>query len=165
MRLICFDDGPTELTHGILDDLAASGVTATFAVVGLRALERPELLCRMRDEGHTIANHTMSHTRLDVLNKREMLRELTSCAGVIGTITGTLPTVIRPPFGGYNELVEEVAHDLGCTVLRQSSMGDYLYEDVNELVRAAEGYKVFLGLHDYHPQTAMALSTILQVAA
>ncbi len=165
MRLICFDDGPTELTHGILDDLAASGVTATFAVVGLRALERPELLCRMRDEGHTIANHTMSHARLTELSRREIVRELTSCAGVIGTITGALPTVIRPPFAACNALVEDVAHGLGCRILRESSMGDYLYHDANELAQAARGYKVFLGLHDNHPPTALALSTILQVAA
>jgi peptidoglycan/xylan/chitin deacetylase (PgdA/CDA1 family) len=163
--MICFDDGPTELTEGILDHLGKAGVQAVFAVVGVRALERPETIMRIVDEGHTLANHTMTHARLTELSQSEVLRELTACAGVIESTVGFMPKIIRPPFAACNKIVEEVAHSLGCTLLRESSMGDYLYDNVDALVRASEFYPVFLGLHDNHFPTAAALPAILAAAA
>jgi peptidoglycan/xylan/chitin deacetylase (PgdA/CDA1 family) len=165
MRMICFDDGPTELTEGILDHLGKAAVKATFAVVGILALDRPQTVKRIVAEGHTIANHTMTHARLTDLSRDSVLKELMMCAGVIEAQVGFMPKIIRPPYTACNWIVEDVAKSMGCTLLRESSMGDYLYDDVDELVRASASYQVFLGLHDNHSPTAAALPAILAAAA
>ena len=59
---ITFDDGPDAKTTALLlDGLKARKVRATFFVIGEKAEQNPELICRMSDEGHLIGNHTYSH--------------------------------------------------------------------------------------------------------
>src|SRR6476469_1839043 len=59
--VLTFDDGPTRWTAQILDVLRAHGVRATFFVTGVRAVERPDLLERMRREGDEVGVHTFTH--------------------------------------------------------------------------------------------------------
>ena len=57
-----FDDGPIpELTPWVLDCLKAHSAHATFFCVGENAERYPEILERIRDEGHAIGNHTFNH--------------------------------------------------------------------------------------------------------
>jgi peptidoglycan/xylan/chitin deacetylase (PgdA/CDA1 family) len=59
---LTFDDGPhPEATPFVLDVLRAHGIKATFFVLGKNALAYPELLERMKREGHVIGNHGMDH--------------------------------------------------------------------------------------------------------
>lgn len=59
---ITFDDGPIpEATPFILDVLRRYHVKATFFMVGDNARRYPELLKRVRAEGHRIGNHTFHH--------------------------------------------------------------------------------------------------------
>ncbi len=59
---ITFDDGPIpEATPFILDTLKRYNIKATFFMVGDNARRYPELLERVRAEGHRIGNHTFHH--------------------------------------------------------------------------------------------------------
>ncbi len=59
---LTFDDGPIpEATPFILDTLRERGIKATFFMVGENAFRYPELLERVRAEGHAIGNHTYNH--------------------------------------------------------------------------------------------------------
>ena len=61
---ITFDDGPIpECTPQVLDILSKYGIKATFFMVAENAEKYPELLARVRAEGHTIGNHTYHHMR------------------------------------------------------------------------------------------------------
>ncbi len=61
---LTFDDGPTPgITDWVLDQLALRGAKATFFCLGRNADRYPELLERIREEGHTVGNHTYSHLR------------------------------------------------------------------------------------------------------
>ena len=63
---LTFDDGPRQGTTGrLLDGLRERGASATFFLVGEEAEANPELVKRMKAEGHQIGNHTWSHVRLD----------------------------------------------------------------------------------------------------
>ena len=56
---LTFDDGPIpESTPFILDTLREFGIKATFFVVGENAERYPELLKRIKEEGHSVGNHT-----------------------------------------------------------------------------------------------------------
>ena len=62
---LTFDDGPQqETTERLLDGLRQRGASATFFLVGERAAACPELVRRMRAEGHQVGSHTWSHVRL-----------------------------------------------------------------------------------------------------
>lgn len=59
---LTFDDGPIpEATPFILETLKERGIKATFFMVGENAFRHPELLERVKAEGHAIGNHTYNH--------------------------------------------------------------------------------------------------------
>lgn len=59
---LTFDDGPsTNVTPLILDVLKRENIKATFFVLGNNAKWHSEILKRIRQEGHYIANHGYSH--------------------------------------------------------------------------------------------------------
>ncbi len=58
---LTFDDGPSNNTNRILDILNEKGIKATFFVLGSNVEKKPEVVKRMYDEGHFIANHGYSH--------------------------------------------------------------------------------------------------------
>ena len=58
---LTFDDGPSSVTNTILDVLKQENVKATFFVLGSRVEAKPDVVKRIYDEGHYIANHGYSH--------------------------------------------------------------------------------------------------------
>jgi len=59
---LTFDDGPTPgITEFVLDELKKHEAKATFFCIGENVLKHPELFQRIKDEGHTVGNHTMNH--------------------------------------------------------------------------------------------------------
>ena len=62
---ITFDDGPSAYTGQLLDGLKARGAKATFFMNGVNGANgtknHMDLLTRMVNEGHQLANHTYSH--------------------------------------------------------------------------------------------------------
>ena len=62
---LTFDDGPDPTwTPRILEVLEQHDVHATFFIVGTAAIDHPDLVRRMLDEGHEIGVHTLTHVDL-----------------------------------------------------------------------------------------------------
>jgi len=91
---LTFDDGPIpEVTPWVLDTLASFDAKATFFCVGRNAEKNPELLARIRQEGHMVGNHTFDHVRGRSTSLRGYLRDTLKCQAITGT------TLFRPPYG------------------------------------------------------------------
>ena len=95
---LSFDDGPDpEHTPQVLAILAKHGAHATFFVIGERAMRHPELIRRIKAEGHEIGNHyfmngaTLTHSDTDFIG---YLDRTERAAGITGP--GKL---FRPPGG------------------------------------------------------------------
>ena len=58
---LTFDDGPSAITAQILETLKQNNVKATFFVLGSRVEQMPDMVKRIYDEGHYIANHGYTH--------------------------------------------------------------------------------------------------------
>lgn len=72
---LTFDDGPDSLYTGyILDVLKEKNVKATFFVLGSNVKNNPDLLKRIREEGHEIANHGYSHSYTPSKFVQELIR-------------------------------------------------------------------------------------------
>lgn len=96
-----FDDGPDiEHTPKILDLLEREKIKATFFVIGKKAELHPELLVTMNKHGHTIANHSYSHSNfIGFFSSQKLSNDIKKCSDIIEKITGCRPLYFRPPFG------------------------------------------------------------------
>lgn len=91
---LTFDDGPIpECTPEVLDILSKYGVKATFFMVAENAERYPDLLMRVRAEGHTIGNHTYHHMRGHQSCTKKYVADALSGEGVLAT------KLFRPPHG------------------------------------------------------------------
>lgn len=63
--ILTLDDGPVKhLTPEVLDFLKKECAKATYFLIGVNALENPDLVRRIAEEGHTIGTHTQTHAYL-----------------------------------------------------------------------------------------------------
>ena len=119
---LTFDDGPTPgTTDRVLDALAAAQTKATFFVVGANADAHPDLLRRIRDEGHLIANHTFRHSHYGVMRTFPYwFREIGQTEDVIKMQTRLRTALFRPPMGVKTWHSARAARELGHNVVTWS---------------------------------------------
>ena len=113
---LTFDDGPSVYTPQILSELEAKGVPATFFVLGERAVQFPSDVQQEHADGDGIGDHTWDHPDLTTLPPDQIRQELDSTAVEIANLTGTRPTLWRPPFGAFNDTVTQIASSLGLSM-------------------------------------------------
>jgi peptidoglycan/xylan/chitin deacetylase (PgdA/CDA1 family) len=93
---LTFDDGPGPSTPAILDALADDGVTATFFVLGRQARRHPDMVRRMRDEGHQIASHGYDHGILVMRGPAHVRDQIARTEAAVADAAG--PDVLTPLF-------------------------------------------------------------------
>jgi peptidoglycan-N-acetylglucosamine deacetylase len=91
---LTFDDGPTSfITPWILDTLEKYNIKATFFCVGKEIKSNTELLKRIISDGHTIGNHTYSHSNGWNGDHIDYFHDVRHCARLLKT------NLFRPPYG------------------------------------------------------------------
>jgi len=91
---ITFDDGPNpEITPFVLDELKKRNWTATFFCVGENITRYPNLVQRIKDEGHEIGNHTFRHEKGHKSTTEDYIASFRQFESVQAT------TLFRPPYG------------------------------------------------------------------
>ena len=96
---LTFDDGPNDpYTSQIADLLHASGVLATFFMVGACVERHPETARRLVRDGHVLGSHGYSH-RIRRCAGRAVLRdEVRRADDVFARHLGLRPALFRPPW-------------------------------------------------------------------
>ena len=113
---LTFDAGyENGCTEKILDVLKKHEVCAAFFLVGNYIEKNADLVRRMVDEGHIVANHTMHHYDMSKLSDKEAFsKELTDLEELFREVTGReMPKYYRPPQGIYSEENLKMAKELG----------------------------------------------------
>jgi peptidoglycan/xylan/chitin deacetylase (PgdA/CDA1 family) len=121
--MLTFDDGPSPYTAQVLDILRRERVKATFFLCGANAERYPELVRRIRDEGHEIGNHTWSHHYLYLADRATLVSEIDRTQDILGKITGTRPVWFRPPFGVRGFPLGRVLQERGMKMMLWSDRG------------------------------------------
>lgn len=104
MVALTFDDGPNpEYTERILNVLQENYSKATFFVVGTNAEKYPDILKMVASAGNEIGNHTFNHSNLTELSSADVEEQIDKVNRAVKKATGENPTVIRPPFGAYDD--------------------------------------------------------------
>ena len=95
---LTFDDGPSpEHTPQVLDILRRHGARATFFLIGPRAAAHPEIVARIRAEGHEIGNHYSSKRSTLRVGEGEFMAEVASAEAMMAPLGP--PKLFRPPGG------------------------------------------------------------------
>lgn len=97
---ITFDDGPTPETPKVLELLQKYDAKATFFCIGSQIEKHPDIFRQAIHEGHTVGNHTYSHSpKMGLWNRAEVLAELMKTNDIIWNVGGVKAKLYRPPYG------------------------------------------------------------------
>lgn len=100
---LTFDDGPHEMTEKVLDLLQKFNVKATFFCIGTQIEKHPEILQRIINEGHSVGNHTYSHSKsFGFFSADKVRQELMKTDALLSQFVGKKIKLFRPPFGVTN---------------------------------------------------------------
>lgn len=99
---LTFDDGPDPLYTGqLLDLLEQHQVVATFFSVASFAQEHPMIIERMKQEGHVIGFHSLSHRDAWLMGPGHTERDFTDSMEIYESL-GVDVHFYRPPWGRVN---------------------------------------------------------------
>ncbi|MEY4135440.1 MAG: polysaccharide deacetylase family protein [Saprospiraceae bacterium] len=91
---LTFDDGPVEqVTPWVLDCLAQYDAKATFFCVGDNVRKHPKVFARIREEGHSVGNHTFNHLNGWATENISYFHNVRNCASMVKS------DLFRPPYG------------------------------------------------------------------
>ena len=114
MLSISFDAAwGNEDTQELIDILAQYNVKATFFVVGEWVDKYPKSVKALHDAGHEVMNHSNDHAHMTQLSKEEIVADVEACNDKIEAVTGVRPTLIRPPYGEYDDNVITAIRSMG----------------------------------------------------
>lgn len=160
---LTFDDGPDkEYTAKLLDRLKERNVRVTFFLMGQNIEGNEELVKRMKEEGHLIGNHSYSHIQLTKAGTEAVCQAVDKTSGMIEDITGEGPEYMRPPYGDWNE---ELENRVGMTtVLWSVDSLDWKLQNTSRIVKRVlkdvEDGDIIL-MHDIFPTSVDAAMEII----
>ncbi len=117
---VSFEDGPApDHTPQVLEILARHGAHATFFLIGDRAVAHPDLVGRLRREGHEVGNHYFTIRSTVGASDEEFLANLTRTEEILG-LEGPIK-LFRPPGGRIRPSQRRLAEERGYRVVLGSA--------------------------------------------
>ena len=102
-----------EDTQALIDILARYNVKATFFCVGDWAEKYPESVKALHDAGHEVMSHSNHHDHYNALTAQQIVEDVTASNERIAAATGVTPTLIRCPYGEYDDHVISAIRSMG----------------------------------------------------
>ena len=154
----------TEYMDDMLTTLKDKNVKTTFFIGGTWAVMQEDMLKKIKEEGHELANHGYHHKDHNALSEQDNLNEISSTHKIVKGLTGEEMTLFAPPSGAYNKVTVSVAESLGYkTIMWTRDTIDWRDHDANLIykraIKNAKGGDLIL----MHPtkETAEALPQII----
>lgn len=151
---VTFDDGPGDYTDKLLEALKDNNSKATFFIVGNRIKNYQSQLKKEFDYGMEIGSHSFSHANLKASSKVEIENQINKTNAAVKKVTGTKPTVFRPPYGNYNKTVSKkvgapMIYWTVDTMDWKYKKTKYVYKSLKKQTRSGE----IILMHDIHKTT------------
>lgn len=160
---LTYDDGPNgESTSIILDVLKQNNAKATFFMLGQNVYNFKDQTIRTVNEGHEVANHSYSHKKLTSLGVNQLKQEIQNTQTAISSVTGVTPTLLRVPYGAFNQTVKANA---GLPIIQWNiDTLDWKTRSASKTVESvlstAKDGDIIL-MHNIHMSTAEATKTLV----
>jgi peptidoglycan/xylan/chitin deacetylase (PgdA/CDA1 family) len=163
---LTFDDGPHENTLLVLDVLRQYNAKATFFCIGKNIETHPNFLKKIVEEGHTIGNHSYSHSPFfDFYGKDQVIDEIKQTDDLIESVLGKKTKLFRPPYGVTNPSIRRA-----LAITRHQTIGwnirslDGVVKNekflLNRIIKRIKPGGIVL-LHDTSMQTVNVLEQLL----
>lgn len=151
---LTFDCGyPSDKTVSLLDTLAKHNAKASFFVTKMYLEKCSDYAIRMKQEGHMVCNHTVTHSDLVPKSVEEIAGEIFDVAEFFYEKTGyELDPYFRTPKGTYTKRLMTIINDAGYKTVFWS----IAYVDYNPEAQPEPGY-VTEHFATYHHNGAIAL--------
>jgi peptidoglycan/xylan/chitin deacetylase (PgdA/CDA1 family) len=156
---LTYDDGPNEpYTLQLLEVLERHNVHATFFMIGDYVRRKPSIVRAVRQQGHTIGSHTMTHPHLMYSSRSRLQSEMHDATSLIEDVLGEPLQLFRPPFGSRRPEVLRYAAEVGLVPVMWNVTGfDWNAKSAREIEMTIErgivhnqnrGHGTNLLLHD-----------------
>lgn len=164
---LTFDDGPVQgITEELLVLLEQYEVKATFFIIGAQINKSPNLLKKISEQKHTIANHSYSHPNFSKLSSEAMLEQISTTNKLIKESIQQRCRLFRAPQGRWNIklLIELFRLKMTAVHWSRDSM-DFLKEQPEKIVKRFIDEPVKNGdiilFHDDDSRCIEALKTLI----
>src|SRR5699024_8196436 len=107
--LLTIDDAPEDHASEMAKTLKKMNAGAIFFVNGIYVDENKGKLKKLAKMGFPIGNHTVTHTNLGTLTKKEQRKELIPLYKRIKKVTGESAKFFRPPNGTNTDVSDKIA--------------------------------------------------------
>lgn len=164
---ITFDDGPNpQFTPQVLALLKKYRAQATFFLIGKNVEKHPEIAKQIVNEGHTIGNHTYSHSgKIGFFSTKKLVEEIEKTDQIFQKFIEKTPLLFRPPFGVTNPNINKALQKTGHTSIGWSKRSfdttriseERIFDRVTDKLQKGD---VIL-LHDQSQKTVAVLERLL----
>ncbi|MGY3704263.1 polysaccharide deacetylase family protein [Vagococcus martis] len=162
---LTFDDGPNNTSSiQILNTLKKYNIKATFFMLGTMVDNYPDVVKKIHEAGHDIGNHTYDHKDLTKLDEASIKQEIESTNQRIEKITGERPTLLRPPYGAYNERVTKVEPNMTIALWNIDTLDWKTHNAtaiLGEVKKELQPHSIVL-MHDIHQDSADSLENVIK---
>lgn len=115
---LTFDDGPTpEVTDFVLGQLEYYQAKASFFCIGKNMHQYPDILKRVIDRGHTVANHTYNHYHCYKHPLNDYLDNIDKTQSIINEFLRPCKKLFRPPYGRISPKASKALLKQGYTII------------------------------------------------
>ncbi len=153
-------------TEILIEILGKHNIKTTFFVVGEWVDKFPDKVKALYHAGHEIQNHSNTHPHLSKLSKEKIAEEINQCNDKIQAICGARPTLMRPPYGDYDNKVIETTESLGMKTIQWSvdslDWKDLSAEEINKRVLSSVKPGSIILFHNAAKHTPKALPTLIE---
>lgn len=160
---LTYDDGPSDWTWGVSEELRAAGLHATFFLGGLSSGNNPGTVAKVFSDGMAIGNHAYDHPSLPGMSPDSVDWQLRGTSEAIAEAGVPTPTLFRPPYGAIDDTVYGLAawnnmHVIGWTLDTNDWQGKTA-QQVADIVATAQDQDIIL-MHDESEQDMLAVPLI-----
>lgn len=151
----------------VIEILKEKEVQSTFFLSGPWVKQNPEVVKRIKKDGHEIGSHGYRHINLSNLSKTEIKEEVKKAHKNIKDVAGVDAKLIRTPNGDYNDQVIAGVHEINYEAIQWSVDSlDWMNPGVDTIVervskRSHPGAIILMHASDTCKQTADALPQVI----
>jgi len=114
---LTIDDGYAK-DPAFKDYVVANKIPLTMFLVSQAAAAKPSFFSSIATvKGSSIQNHGVNHSSLRTLSAAGQRKQICGNAATEKKLFGTAPTLVRPPYGAYNQTTRSVAYQCGMKAL------------------------------------------------
>lgn len=158
-----------EDTQILIDTMTRYNVKTTFFVVGDWVAKYPESVRALHEAGHEVMSHSLHHDHYNSLSAEAITADVNASCDAIAAVTGVRPTLIRCPYGEYDDHVISAIRSLGMEPIQWDvdslDWKDYDADTILQRVKKGVGPGSIVLFHNAALHTPEALPAILEYLA